>query len=152
LVCLLLPAAYLRTRPKWSLLKRRTKNAQRSEPPALYAHTPTDDNASTFSAHRTIIGSSELASATPTKARNLPTFHRSLEVDVGYRRRILHHATLDHRHGFSARSNRRQVEAALLQGVMNDFLQWFFVLDHENYRHAFQFPLRAASDQVGSAG
>ena len=27
----------------------------------------------------------------------------------------------------------------LLRGVMNDFLQRFFVLDHENYRRAFQF-------------
>jgi|SRR5712671_1330334 len=63
----------------------------------------------------------------------------------------LTHATLDHRHGFSAGSDHRQVEAALLQGVTNDLLQWFFVLDHENYRHAFQFPLRAASNHVGSA-
>jgi hypothetical protein len=27
----------------------------------------------------------------------------------------------------------------LLRGVMNDFLQRFFVLDHEIYRRAFQF-------------
>jgi hypothetical protein len=46
--------------------------------------------------------------------------------------------------------DRRQVEAAVLQGVMNDFLQWLFVLDHEDYRHVLQFPLRAASNQGGS--
>jgi hypothetical protein len=39
----------------------------------LNAHTPIDDNASTFSAHRTIIGSSELASATPTISTADPT-------------------------------------------------------------------------------
>jgi hypothetical protein len=32
----------------------------------LNAHAPTDEDASTFSAHRIIIGLSELASATPT--------------------------------------------------------------------------------------
>jgi hypothetical protein len=39
---------------------------------------------------------------------------------------------------------RRRVEATLLQGIMNDFLRWLFVLDHEDYRRAFHFPLRAA--------
>jgi hypothetical protein len=27
---------------------------------------------------------------------------------------------------------------------MNDFLQWFFALDHEDYGHFLQFPLRTA--------
>ena len=28
----------------------------------------------------------------------------------------------------------------LVEDVTSDFLQWFFVLDNENYRPAFQFP------------
>jgi hypothetical protein len=61
------------------------------------------------------------------------------------------HATFDHRHGFLAGSDRRQVETALFQGVMNDFLQWFFVLDHKDYGHVLQFPLRAVSNHGGFA-
>ena len=38
----------------------------------------------------------------------------------------------------------------LVQGVMNDFLQWFFVLDNENYGHVLQFPLRAGLKPSGS--
>ena len=34
----------------------------------------------------------------PDQTRNLPTLHRPLEVDVGYERRILDHATFNHRH------------------------------------------------------
>jgi hypothetical protein len=60
--------------------------------------------------------------------------------------------TTHHSHGFFAGRNRGQVEAAFFQGVMNYFLQWLFVLDHEDYRHVFQLPLRAGSNHGGSAG
>jgi hypothetical protein len=81
----------------------------------------------------------------PHQAPDLPTRHRPFEVDVGYERGILDHATFEHRNGFLTGSDGRHVEAALLQGVMNDFLQLFFVLDNENYWNVFQLPLRATS-------
>jgi hypothetical protein len=35
---------------------------------------------------------------------------------------------------------------------MNDFLQPFFVLDHENYWNVFQLPLRVASTTSAPQG
>lgn len=59
----------------------------------------------------------------PDKARNLPPLHRPFDVDIGYERRILDHVTFDDGHSFLSGSDRREIEAALLQGVMNSFLQ-----------------------------